>query len=447
MGRMQDIGPAWPFAATRPFDTVLYLGPGLARAALALSGADAKRLVAFADAKTHRLLTAPGGDTRPETTSHLAIVSPTGTEGGLYDHTMMGFASVRAATGLKTLFPGLQAQPQTPVETRALTDAVNSAGITGTHNLLILGATGCEGDILQALAASEQLQLFSRILLPLPSLPLYENSHDGPAMAAQLDAACYTRIWTDTEDPDLPLAAFDLDQVRQADRAALADRDARIASLTDQLDQLTRTLDETRDAHNAALNSAKTAQREEHETATAALQTKIDGLSDTLKLRNAEITELKTRLARIETAHAETQEQHDTEIAALRAQLARAEAADADHQQEAEALRTRLQTSTERVTQLEQQLGTLQASQSGTDQKAAEDLKTLRSAKTKSDADLAIALRMQALREADLAELRDRYQALTGENAHLSDLLRRLYHDLDFLVRRKRSPKKGTKGG
>ncbi|MEP1316480.1 MAG: hypothetical protein ABJK83_07700, partial [Parasphingorhabdus sp.] len=66
-------------------------------------------------------------------------------------------------------------------------------------------------------------------------------------------------------------------------------------------------------------------------------------------------------------------------------------------------------------------------------------------AKEKGEDDLALALRLQMLREADVAELMNRYRSLKGENEHLINLLRKVLHNLSFLQASKQNSRKASK--
>ena len=98
-----------------------------------------------------------------------------------------------------------------------------------------------------------------------------------------------------------------------------------------------------------------------------------------------------------------------------------------------------------KATELEELVATLRAEHSDAQKQALEKIEGIEKIKEKKVDDLALALRLQALRDADVDELKSRYQSLKGENEHLISLLRRILHNLSFIQARKKSPKKASK--
>lgn len=412
MGGVQDLNATQPFAATRAFDTALYLGPGLGDIALSLSSAHAKRLVAFCDAATCRRLGAQGADSPIDIASHPAIVSPLDNTYGMHAYNVQGFASVRPATGLNEIFPGLREGPRVNVETRPVQAALEEADLTGRNNLLILGANGCEADVLDALAQTEGGPLFSRIILPLPNLSLYESSQNGAFLTTKLEAECYRQIWVDDSDPDLPLAAFDLDETLLKHRAELAERDTQIDVLTDKVEELTSSLKDLQDQHDAE-------QRDRASDAAQAQQALTEA-KEQIKTLVADRKTLSTLRKKHNAALDTGQQKHSSTAKAL--SKARA-----------------------KVARLEKQINTLRAQQDGVLVKAFKEMDAREYARDKSGDDQTITLQLQELRHADLINLRSRYQSLKSENDHLTDLLSRIYHSLNALKRDKSATKKISK--
>ena len=98
-----------------------------------------------------------------------------------------------------------------------------------------------------------------------------------------------------------------------------------------------------------------------------------------------------------------------------------------------------------KATELEEFVATLRAEHSEAQKQALEKIEEIEKIKDKKVDDLALALRLQALREADVDELKTRYQSLKGENEHLISLVRRILHNLSFIQARKQSSKKSPK--
>ena len=426
--------------ASEKFMTALYLGPGLETFAKALSGDHATRLAAFTTPAAEKALFQHDTETFRHAAIHQSLLSDKGGRSALQDFNISGHASLRPATGLRQIFPGLRETKQINVETIDSQKMLESAALEGAHNLLILGATGFEMETLDAALTKDGPPIFSRIILLLPSLALYRGSHDGAALAERLEQASYRCVWKDASDPDLPIAAFDIDRIRLADRAALAQRDRDIAVLNDRLERFSRDLDDIRGqrdtaqrnlaaaktAHEAARAEAQEQERarlDELQASLTAVQKEKDSAIDARVAAETQRAELKAQLRELKSEHdaalkkAEAQEQLQATLAAVQ-------------KKKDSAVEARVAAETRRA-ELEAQL---------------RELKPEHDAALKKTEDaLALSLRLQALREADLSELQTRYQALKNENDHLSDLLRKVLHNLDFLQERKRRSEKKQK--
>jgi chromosome segregation ATPase len=371
-------------SAAQPFDTALYLGPGLRALAQSLSDRHAKHLIAFTDVKAHRSFSTQGAGELSIVTQP-TLVTPSGKETGIHSYNVQGFNSLRPATRLREIFPGLREGPQIPVETITLSTALEEAGLKGSGNLLILGTNGYEADILQALAQSDSLSLFDRIILPLPSLPFYENSRDGTSLAAMMEAHCYRHGGEDPSDPDMPIAAFDLDHSRLADRAALAERDRDIAVLTDRLDRLTSDLKEVQTQRNAAKSEAESlgtaletlqaqhdmarAELGEVETSVETAQTEKESIAQKLEEAHSRATELEQQIETLKQERSEAVAEREETRAALtnlrsehdmaRTKLGDTQASLEAAQKEKETTARQLDEARSKATELEQQIKTL----------------------------------------------------------------------------------------
>uniref|UniRef100_UPI003AB6ED40 hypothetical protein n=1 Tax=Ponticoccus sp. (in: a-proteobacteria) TaxID=1925025 RepID=UPI003AB6ED40 len=296
--------------ATETFATALYVGPGLEALAASLSGTQADRLVAFAlpaAAKALRVPTASAPLARIEI--HPALLSRSSGTASLQDFNIKGYAALRPATGLKRIFPGLRETRQTSIDTISPSEALEQARLEGSDNLLILGASGFEMEVLDAVLPTKGQPPFSRIVLMLPDAVLYEGGSTGAALATRLEQAGYRRSRTDSSDPDMPVAAFDLDRAGQEARMVLAERDRIIAALTDRLDRLADDLKEVQAQRDRALTDA--------ETALAAARAEAKGLRRELDQAQAAAQDLRQQNAALTAARAELQADAEAERADL----------------------------------------------------------------------------------------------------------------------------------
>lgn len=287
-------------AAPHRFATALYLGPGLEAVAGQLSGRHADRLVAFTLSGAQMARRAQADGAFSHVAFHPALLSVPGEDAALHDFNIKGHAALRPATGLRDVFPGLRATTQGRVETIAPQDALDKAALDDSGNLLILGATGFEMEVLDAVLDTEGQRRFARIILMLPGMALYAGASDGQALADRLEAASYRRVWTDASDPDMPVVAFDLDA------ASLADR-SEIATLNTRLEEMATALEEARAEGEAAQRRASeaAAARNALGRKLEAAEARMDELSAALDTARRERDSAVQELSEIKSAAAQ----------------------------------------------------------------------------------------------------------------------------------------------
>ncbi|MEP2320968.1 MAG: hypothetical protein ABJI18_09530, partial [Lentilitoribacter sp.] len=160
-------------AAPKRFTTALYFGPGLVALVQALSCLHAENLVAFTTPITKKGLLRLKENEFLQSNIHQTLVSTGAGNATLHEFNIRDYASLRSATGLKQIFPGLRETRQTTMDAIAPKRALEEAGLEGTNNLLILGAMGFEMEVLNAVLAADRPHIFSRIILILPAMALY----------------------------------------------------------------------------------------------------------------------------------------------------------------------------------------------------------------------------------------------------------------------------------
>ena len=229
-----DFTPA--LIAQKRFTTALYFGPGLEAVVRALSGNHAEKIVAFTTYTAKNALLHPKIDEFSQSDIHQALLSTDASNTALQEFNINDYASLRPATGLRQFFPGLCETKQSHVDTISPQQALENAALEGTNNLLILGAMGFEMEALNAFLAADGPHFFSRIILLLPTTALYSSGSNGEMLAERLEQASYRCIWSDTSDPDMPIAAFDLDHARLNDRALLKEKDQEISAMNGRLE-------------------------------------------------------------------------------------------------------------------------------------------------------------------------------------------------------------------
>ena len=285
--------------------------------------------------------------------------------------------SLSRPEGLRGLFPGLEVlaeEPAEPVSPLRLLDGLDLP--EGGAGLLVLETPGETMSILAALAEAGRLTQFSVLRIQEGLEPLYEGAPGMAAIRAQLRALGYD-TWMDaaSSDPDRP--------------HVLACRSRAAAEA------------ETLAVRVAELEADTQRQAQELEEATSARDT-----------AQAEAERLAARVAELE---ADTQRQ-------------------AQELEEAASARGTAQAEAERLAAWAAELEAETAA--GVEaRKAAEDRAGAFEAEARqAQQNLAVALRLQNRREADLKELQKRYSALLQRQEAQEDLLRRTGACLGYLM-------------
>lgn len=118
--------------------------------------------------------------------------------------TAADWTSLREPTELYALFPGMKVVERREVELVAATSLVAELNLeAGQGNRLVLDAPGEEGAIIEALAATDQLELFDTVELNCGNEPLYEGSVPAVSLVEALQVRGYdVHRMNDETDPD-----------------------------------------------------------------------------------------------------------------------------------------------------------------------------------------------------------------------------------------------------
>lgn len=113
----------------------------------------------------------------------------------LIDYSLPGFSSISAMSGLKRIFPGLQAQHYFEVNTLSPAKFLEHYGPTENQTAtLVFQAKGYETELIQALMNSPRLLNFTEVLLYSATVPLYEDSMGTSTLQKQLFEAGYELV-------------------------------------------------------------------------------------------------------------------------------------------------------------------------------------------------------------------------------------------------------------
>ena len=269
--------------AARPLGTILMLGSGGETLLGSLPLAATTRVVrAEPDPRRARMLQRQHVSDSSITILPVAVAETAG-PAKLRRFNLSHATSFRAPTGLTSLFPGLCETGQAEVETQTVAAVVQEIDLDReADNVLILGLAGEELAVIGQLADLGLLQRFAHVIVPLPSLPLYEGSGDGREIRTRLEEVGFRVESRDMSDPDLAFAHLSIDRVQVA--------------LTTERDGLREELERTQ-SEIARLQDAVSAAEAER-----------DRLREAQGTSNAEIERLKSLRAQIAAARDAAQE-------------------------------------------------------------------------------------------------------------------------------------------
>jgi len=292
-----------PDSATDSYGVILHLGAGAGRYLPAYLSTKVPRVVICEADPTHvtALRRTAKGDPRVEILD-VAVTDQTGPT-ILHRLSLSEGSGLRTHTGLKELYPGLRSLGETTVEGINVSTLLSQTQLPHP-GILILDGRGEESTILEQLAVADRLQDFSDVILPLPSLSLYEGTQSGEVLRGWLKTQGYQLVSEDLSDPDLPDVHFRLNPAT-----------IQLNALRDTLKETKGTLSETRETLSTTQDALSTAQDEQAKSATAAKSsaaeqaTTITALRDELtraqgqrELRIADLHDLQARYAALVTA-------------------------------------------------------------------------------------------------------------------------------------------------
>jgi FkbM family methyltransferase len=324
-----------------------------------------------------------------------------------------GFSSLKQAVGLRELFPGLIANGVAMVETLSLCDLIAGQSLEATDdNWLIIDAPGIESDVVDALVEDDLARFFSHVFLRAGREALFQDCEPVERLLEQLAQLGYEPLGAaDSIDPDLPgfhlwrnPAALKLIVLRNE----LGARQAELVQLKSSL--------ETRISELG--NEVISAQDEIATLRNAAEQLATDSASS-LAAREQRIAELESDL----TVGAQRVSELEGDLTARGQRIAELEGDLTARGQRIAELDALLAARDQRIAGLQSELGSevaaLAESREDADRRVAEA--TAETERVKGD--LSVSLRLQALREADLKELQQRYAKANATREEQHQLL------------------------
>lgn len=355
--------------------------------------------------------------------------------------------SLRVATGAMTLFPGLRALETCTVKTvrpRNLFQAgLEDTG--GGPRGLIVDAPSEVLLVLDDLHQAGLLGKFAHVIVRVAEEPLHEGGADRRALEAWLAGAEYTVSWEDSpSDPDVRYARL------------LTDWQARIARKERQIESLESALEEARRSYAVASEEAQSSlkayeavlsERDELSERCDELQTSLSQVSADLEasrgaldavrqerealeaswlkdaeMRQASLTQLRQECDSLEKAR----ESGEADLASAREELAKLRQ-ERDNLKEARASALKdSEANLQAFEAMRAERDRLKSSLSAVTERAEEQAQSLQRLGAELEElrdDNRLSLRIQRIAQADLADLQDRYAALSSEKRELEAFL------------------------
>jgi DNA repair exonuclease SbcCD ATPase subunit len=344
-----------------------------------------------------------------------AIAAETG-QRTYYRYNLPAVNGLREPTGLCALYPGLRVLEARPVQAMGIIEFLDSLQPAADQsNGLVIELAGEEAAILEALEAGDRLHQFCELELVASREPLYELEKPARELLDWLDDQGFLVVEEDDRG----------DQDRPRWRLSRDDRMLEIAALRSKNAQLLTERDEQKARADQGWQEI-----------------------EALRQAHSELTE-QLRLAeeRLGQREAELHEEAERRVAELTAERDQKKARADQSEKDIEALRQAQSELTEQVHVAEARLGQREAE---LHEEAEQRVAELTAERDRAMSDLAVAIRMQAIRDTDLKELQSRYADAVELRDQQQELLvklqRRLGGAAAFLRKLEAQPVEATDG-
>lgn len=229
-----------------------------------------------------------------------------------YRYNLPELSSLRPATGLMELFPGLKLVKQQLVDTRRATDLVAEFTISDDKkNTLVIDLPGEELSVLDSLNSNNSLQRFSELTLYCGREVLYEGGEPGQLVAQWLNDQGFDLAEKDeSRDPERPVWRFRRNALALYARELQQERDdlaARVEQLTKAREEQSRLAAEQEKLageHHVQIEQLQKA-RDEQARVAAERQTNLQEANEALEASNQAKLDLEQRLEHANKARAE----------------------------------------------------------------------------------------------------------------------------------------------
>ena len=209
------------------------------------------------------------------------------------------FSSLKAPTGLKALFPGLQVTKTLELDVCGLNTIFESVEPEADYELIV-DLPDIAGQIIDDLSSRELIQCFKKIMITCGTTSLYEGAHNYAQIMCALEKQYFEESSVDDSDPDILVVS------------AIFDRKTKLlATLEMQAERLKQRLDEERHINQVIaderdnLKSKSETLKEENERLTTQCESLTQQHSELSQQVSAKENELALTAQTIEAITAE----------------------------------------------------------------------------------------------------------------------------------------------
>lgn len=389
-------------AAVDHADAIVHLGAGQCRelADYQFLTSEVPIVLAEADPKLANALELRASDCVNIAVQNCAVSGQAG-EATLHIYNLPEVSSLRPATGLKELFPGLRVVREVSVEAVTPAEVLQEEELVIAESIcLVIDTPGEEWAILQSLQRDSILSRIGSIVLHCGKGALYENAVPADKILDFLEDQGYQLEGElDESDPDRPVWILkrnveklqiqrldtELNEIRQELQQAREEAAKEREQLTSERDSLKKKLDERERQFEKTSEEQRAALNKEQE-ARARLEKQLDQVREEAAKERDQLTSerdsLKKKLDKLKCEN----ERLASELADLKTENERLAAQVAEQDEE------------------------------------------LRDARS----DMSVAIRLQTQRDGDLKDLQQRYEALLTRKEKQDELLGKLNHRLSI---------------
>lgn len=187
------------------FDYLLWLGAGSATEPTGLlDQAKNALLIDAREVASQQLSNLKSQYPKTQIKIETTVISSDGKDANFTEYNLPEYSAINAATGIKSLLPGLKSYSQEKRQTRPLADIVSNLNLKNDNNLLVLNIPDLDLSLLETLTQSNLPARFSKLYIQTSKDSLYSGSATQEQVITWLQNQGYSFNEMANSDPDMP---------------------------------------------------------------------------------------------------------------------------------------------------------------------------------------------------------------------------------------------------